>query len=79
MLKKLTLVLCGVFFFACFAPAVSVAGHHHDKNPKVKEFKENKAKFIAKLNALLVKYEKAADDKKSRKERHKKNRRRFLG
>jgi preprotein translocase subunit SecG len=41
MLKKVTLVLCSVFFFSCFVPAVSLA-HHDNKDPKVKEFKEAK-------------------------------------
>ncbi|MDR0398431.1 MAG: hypothetical protein LBH33_01335 [Endomicrobium sp.] len=63
MLKKVTLVLCSVFFFSYFVPAVSIADHH-DKDPKVKEFKEAKYKFITKLDDFLTKYEKAADNKK---------------
>jgi hypothetical protein len=63
MLKKLTLVLCSVFLFSYFVPAVSLA-HHHDKDPKVKEFKEAKYKLITKLDAFLTKYEKAAYNKK---------------
>ncbi|MDR1245267.1 MAG: hypothetical protein LBJ98_04775 [Endomicrobium sp.] len=63
MLKKLVLVLCSVFFFSYFVPAVSIADHH-DKDPKGKEFKEAKYKFINKLDGLLTKYEKAADNNK---------------
>jgi hypothetical protein len=37
MLKKLTLVLCSVFFFSYFVPAVSIADHH-DKDPNGKKF-----------------------------------------
>jgi hypothetical protein len=43
---------------------VSVAGDHYDKDPKVKAFKESEYKFITKLDDLLTKYEKAADNKK---------------
>ncbi|MDR1086952.1 MAG: hypothetical protein LBL16_01720 [Endomicrobium sp.] len=64
MLKKLTLVLCGVFFFVCFTPVLSFADEHHDKGPKAEEFKEDKHKFISKLDDLLTKYEKVADTKK---------------
>jgi hypothetical protein len=65
MLKKLTLVvLCGAFFFACFTSEMSFAGNHHDKNSRVKEFKEAEHKFIFELDNLLTKYEKAAGAKR---------------
>jgi hypothetical protein len=64
MLKKLTLVLCGISFFACFTPVVSFASDYNNKDQKGKEFKEAKYKFISKLDDLLTKYEKIADTKK---------------
>jgi hypothetical protein len=65
MLKKSVLVLFGIFFFSCFAPTVSTAGSHHKDDDKLtKEFKEAKHKFVSKLDKLLTKYEKTAENKK---------------
>jgi BMFP domain-containing protein YqiC len=62
--KKMALVFCSVFFFSYLTPIVSVAGDHHDKDPKMEALKKNKIEFITKLDNLIEKYSAAIDSKK---------------
>jgi hypothetical protein len=80
MLKKLTLVLCSVFLFSLSVVSLSVAGGNHKQGQQLEGLKKKAFKFcpschccpccplyqasITKLDDLLTKYEKAADNKK---------------
>lgn len=65
MVKKLVLVVCSVFAFNIFVPAVSFADKAKEiKNPKIEAFMKYKAEFITKLDKSLEKYNAAAENKK---------------
>lgn len=68
-MKKISLLLLCFGFFLCNAvmPKVAFAGHHGDKDdPKLEALIKEKSKYVSKLDALLIKYEAAADkDKES--------------
>jgi hypothetical protein len=74
LMKKVLLALCGVFFLCSVVPQVSFSAHKDmDKSDVKEKLIKDKSKYVAKLDALLAKYESAGEkDKESIKKEVKK-------
>jgi hypothetical protein len=73
-MKKALLALCGIFFLCSVVPQVSFSAHKDiDKGDAKEKLIKDKSRYVAKLDALLAKYESAGEkDKESIKKEIKK-------